>query len=482
MTRLPNRAPAFLAAAALLAMPVAVAQQGLPDFGSPADSVLTKSRERLLGDGVVFELRRAGAIVNDPLLNEYIRLLGSQLASQVNDGDYAFQFFMIDDDSINAFAMPGGVIGVHTGLLVATENESELAGVLAHEVSHVTQRHIARAIYDQQRRSIAAMAASIASILIAATTDVSTEAAGAISTAGQAAAIQGQINFTRENEYEADRIGMDVLSRAGFDPNGMVTFFEKLGRQDSASANIIPEMLMTHPTSSARISESRGRARQLPRVDHDDSVAYSLVKARIRVLSAARPAEALAFYEQRRGSNDPGDRYGLALSLAGAGLDDDAERLFGELSADYPNVIAFRIGRAEALMASRLDGLAMEVYREANAVSPRNTPLVISYSEALIEAGRPAEAHALLLDLLNNVPPTPEQIQLIARAADAEGDRINSLHYLSEYFASIGDLRGAIRQLEQALATPGITEVQRVRFTARIAEFEEYIAESERPR
>ena len=225
MTRLPNRAPAFLAAAALLAMPVAVAQQGLPDFGSPADSVLTKSRERLLGDGVVFELRRAGAIVNDPLLNEYIRLLGSQLASQVNDGDYAFQFFMIDDDSINAFAMPGGVIGVHTGLLVATENESELAGVLAHEVSHVTQRHIARAIYDQQRRSIAAMAASIASILIAATTDVSTEAAGAISTAGQAAAIQGQINFTRENEYEADRIGMDVLSRAGFDPNGLVSFF-----------------------------------------------------------------------------------------------------------------------------------------------------------------------------------------------------------------------------------------------------------------
>ena len=127
----------------------------------------------MLGDGVVFQLRRAGAIVDDPLLNEYIRLLGSELAREVNSsGDYAFQFFMIDDDSVNAFAMPGGVIGVHTGLVVATENESELAGVLAHEVSHVTQRHIARAILDQQRGSIAAMAASIASILIAATTDV----------------------------------------------------------------------------------------------------------------------------------------------------------------------------------------------------------------------------------------------------------------------------------------------------------------------
>jgi len=485
VSRLLHRSPILLAALpllALLALPAAEGQQGLPDFGSPADSVLTKSRERLLGDGVVFELRRAGAIINDPLLNEYIRLLGSALVREVNDGDYAFQFFMIDDESVNAFAMPGGVIGVHTGLLLATENESELAGVLAHEISHVTQRHIARALYDQQRRSIAAMAASIASILIAATTDVSTDAAAAMSTGAQAAAIQGQINFTRDNEYEADRIGMDVLARAGFDPNGMVSFFEKLGRSESAAASIVPEMLLTHPTSSARVSEARSRARQLPRVERDDSVAYSLVKARIRVLSAARPAEALAYYQQRRGSNDPGDRYGLALSLAQAGLDDNAAELFGELSAEYPNVIAFRIGRAEALMASRLDEQAMDVYRETNAVSPRNTPLVMSYSEALIDAGRPAEAHALLLDLLNNVPPTPEQIQLIARAADAEGDRINSLHYLSEYFASIGDLRSAIRQLEQALATPGITNVQRARFEARIAEFEEYIAESERAR
>ena len=482
MPRLLHKLRILLAALALAALPAAEAQQGLPDFGSPADSVLTKSRERLLGDGVVFELRRAGAIIDDPLLNEYIRLLGSQLAREVNDGDYAFQFFMIDDDSINAFAMPGGVIGVHTGLLVATENESELAGVIAHEVSHVTQRHIARAIYDQQRRSIAAMAASIASILIAATTDVSTDAASALSTGAQAAAIQGQINFTRENEYEADRIGMDVLARAGFDPNGMVSFFEKLGRSESVAASIVPEMLLTHPTSNARIAESRSRARQLPRVTRDDSVAYGLVKARIRVLSATRPTEALEYYAARLESNDPGDRYGLALSLAQAGRDDEAERLFGQLSADYPNVIAFRIGRAEALMAGRADEQAMTVYREANAVSPRNTPLVMSYSEALIEAGRPAEAHALLLDLLNNVPPTPEQIQLIARAADAEGDRINSLHYLSEYFASIGDLRAAIRQLEQALATPGITDVQRVRFDARIAEFEEYIAESERAR
>jgi predicted Zn-dependent protease len=471
----------LLAVATLVAQPAAFGQ-GLPDFGSPADSVLTKSREKLLGDSVVFQLRRAGAIVDDALLNEYIRILGSQLASQVNDGDYAFQFFMIDDSSINAFAMPGGVIGVHTGLLLATDNESELAGVIAHEVSHVTQRHIARALYDQQRGSILAMATAIASILIAATTDVPTETASAVSTATQAAAIQRQITFTRAHEYEADRIGMDVLSRAGFDPTAMASFFEQLGRLDGSTASNFPEMLRTHPTSSGRVAEARGRARQLPRTSHVDSIAYGLAKARIRVLSAARPGEALGYYQQRAGSRDPGDRYGLALSLAGVGRDDEAERLFAELISEHPNVIAFRIGRAEALMAGRIDEQAMAVYREANAVSPRNTPLVISYAEALLESDRPAEAHALLLDLLNNVPPTPEQIQLIARAAAMEGDRINSLHYLSEYFASIGDLRSAIAQLQQALATEGINSVQRARFDARIAQFQEYIAESERTR
>jgi predicted Zn-dependent protease len=326
------------------------------------------------------------------------------------------------------------------------------------------------------------MAAAIASILIAATSDGSAEAATAITTATQAATMQSQINFTRSNEYEADRIGMDVLSRAGFDPAGMASFFEKLSRLEGSSANAIPELLRTHPTGSGRVSEARSRARQLPRVNHADSVAYGLAKARIRVLSANRPGDALAYFRQRAGSSDPGDRYGLALSLARAGQDDEAERLFRELSTEYPNVIAFRIGRAEALMEGRLDQQAMTVYREANAVSPRNTPLVISYAEALIQAGRPEEAHALLLDLLNNVPPTPEQIQLIARAAAAEGDRINSLHYLSEYFSSIGNLRAAIDQLRQALATPGITGVQRARFEARIADFEGYIAESERDR
>jgi len=459
---------------------VAAQPPALPDIGSPADSVLSKNREAQLGRGVMLQLRNAGVIIEDAQLTEYIRLLGSQLASHANNGDFNFDFFVVNDSTINAFAMPGGYIGVNQGLILASESENELAGVLAHEVSHVTQRHIARALYDNQKSSIVSLATMLAAILLGAAGGASADAMTGIMTAGQAAVLQRQINFTRQNEFEADRVGMDVLSRAGFDPNGMASFFEKLSRRHSVSAQSVPEMLQTHPVSTDRISEARGRARQLPRVAREDSLGYGLAKARLRVLTADTPEQAERYYATVADSTDPADRYGRALSLTQVGRDDEAERLFRDLIGEYPNVIAFRIGQADALMTSGLTEQAMAVYEEAVAVSPRNVPLVISYAEALIAAGEPARAHEILLDLLNNVPPTPEQIQLIARAANAEGDAINAHHYMSEYYASIGDLRLAIEQLRLALESPGVNGVQRARFVARIEEFQEYLPDEER--
>jgi predicted Zn-dependent protease len=464
----------------LIAQPVVFAQQDLPDFGSPADSVLTKSRERMLGKSIIFQLRNEGVISDDAQLNEYIKLLGSQISSHANNGDYDFAFFMIDDDTINAFAMPGGVIGINTGLLLASENENELAGVLAHEISHVTQRHIARSLYDQKRSSIVTMATVLAAIMLGSSGSGSGDAAIGAATAAQAANVQRQINFTRAHEYEADRIGMSLLSESGFDPSGMATFFEKLARRESVSAGIVPEMLRTHPSSNARIAETRGRARQLPSVDRADSLAYGLAKARVRVLTARRPQDAMDYFQSRADSSDPGDRYGLALAFMAIGLPDQAERIFRELSQANPAVIAFRIGWGEALAAGGADEQAIEVYRQANTLAPRNIPLVISYGESLLHAGRAAEAHRLLLDLLNNVDPVPEQIELLARAANAEGDQINAHHYQAEYFASIGRLELAMNQLRMALATPGINGVQRARFNARLKEFADFIEESER--
>ena len=177
----------------------------LPDFGSPADAALSKSREAQIGRSVMLELRNAGVVMDDPLLTEYVTTLGSQIASRANDGEFRFEFFVMKDDEINAAAFPGGFVGINSGLITSSETESELAGVLAHEISHVTQRHLARAAYDNQRMSIVSIAALIAAVVLGASGNASGQAMQGMMMGSQALATQRSINFTRANESEADR-------------------------------------------------------------------------------------------------------------------------------------------------------------------------------------------------------------------------------------------------------------------------------------
>lgn len=466
---------------AIIAQPPALAQRsGLPDIGSPADSVLSKSREARLGRNVMLQLRNAGAVVDDPQLTEYINLLGSKLASQASSGEFEFEFFVVDDDAINAFALPGGYIGVNRGLIAATETESELAGVLAHEVSHVTQRHIARRMYDTQRTSIISMATMLAAVLLGAAGDISSEGMQGIAMAGQSAIAQRQINYTRRNELEADRVGIEVLSAAGFDPHGMASFFDKLASRYGTRQQNIPEILQTHPVSTTRIADARARASRMPdRNADDDNLSYHLAKARVRVLGASTPSSAISLFEDDADSSDPGRRYGRALALSRAGRNDVAERLFSDLVSESPGVIAYRIGRAEALMESGLTERAISVYEDALKLSPRNVPLTVSYAGALIEADRPGDAHRVLLDVFNHVQPTPAQIQIIARAANAEGDAARAHYYMAEYHVALASLTPAIDQLEMALESPDISDVDRARFEARLEKVKEALADRE---
>lgn len=458
---------------------VAAANQ-LPDFGSPADTILNKTREGQLGRSVMMQLYNAGVVVDDPLLTEYLQSVGMQIASHANNGNHRFRFFVVNDHRINAFAMPGGYIGINTGLILATDNESELAGVLAHEISHVTQRHIARSLHDAQRTSIMSMAAMLAAALLGVAADVPGDALVGVVTASQAAAVQRQINFTRAHEHEADRVGIDVLAAAGFDPNAMSSFFEKLSRRYGVARQEIPELLQTHPVTSTRIAEARDRARRLPQNRVEDSLGYQLAKARIEVLSARDPATALRIFDSKREPDAAPNRYGRALALARIGRHDDAERMFRELVQEQPDVIAYRIGLGEALAASGLIDDALGIYTDAVRLFPRNVPLTISYAEALLDSGRADEAHRVLLDLLNNVPPTPAQIRLIARAAGAEGDTFNAHYYMGEYYLSIGNLPLAIGQFRLALDLPDAHAVERARLNARLAEVIDYIPEEDR--
>ena len=468
----------LLAAAALV--PLCAHAAELPDFGSPADAALSKSREAQIGRGVMLQLRNAGVVVDDPFLEEYVSTIGSKLATHVNDGEFNFNFFVVQDDSINAFALPGGYIGVNSGLLLASESENELAGVLAHEISHVTQRHIARAAMDNQRTSIVSLAAMLAALVLGAASDMPSDAMTGIVSASQGLAAQRQLNFTRANEHEADRVGIELMSGAGFDPNGMSSFFEKLDRRYGGSSDAVPELLRSHPVTSDRVAEARDRARQLPATTHTSSPQYALAKSRLIVLTAASPELAFAQFRDKTDSPLAEDRYGLALASMRMGLNDNAEALFRGLVADFPNIMAFRVGQAEAMAASGATQPALALYADAIRLFPRNGPLTISYAETLIAAGKAAEAHDLLLDLLNNVPATAPQLRLIARAANAEGDVANAYFYMSYYYAAIGNLMLAINQVRLALETPNSNDVDRARFRSRLDQLIEYLPDEQK--
>jgi predicted Zn-dependent protease len=467
-----------------LLLPLETLAQGagndLPDIGSPASSVLTIDDEYRIGLQVVRQLRDEGQIIDDPEVTEYLQSLGSRLVTQATgDSAQRFSFFFVRDDTINAFALPGGFIGVNYGLVLATRNESQLAGVLAHEIAHVTQRHIARRVRSQGRQSIATMAAILAAILVGAATGSSDATMGGVAMA-QGAAMQQQINFTRANENEADRVGMGFLAAAGFDPYGMPDFFETMGRRTAIQANsrnALPEILQSHPVTTNRIAESRSRAAQFKDLKPTpETVSYLLTRERLRVLATPAEENVRRYYADRRQAKtipNPGDLYGEALASSQSGNARASLDSLIALARDYPQVPMLQASLGSALMAAGETDEALDTFRSALTLSPRNIPLTMRYAEALLKANQAKTAHAVLLDLFNNVAPTPEQIRFTALAASSAGDTGDAAYYMSEYHIATGNLPLSVAQLEMALAAPNITGVQRSRFQARLDEVRE---------
>lgn len=478
---------ALIASLTLLVPPTVPAAAGddLPDIGSPADSILSREKELQIGRSIFRSLVDTERVMNDPEIQEYVQDVGMKLSSQAQDGDFRFTFFVVNDPAINAFALPGGYIGIHSGLLLATNSESELAGVLAHEISHVTQRHISRAVFANQRSSILTMAAMLGAILLGAVGGSGDVITGAIATA-QGVAAQQQINFTRANEYEADRVGVGVLASAGFDPMGMPDFFETLARQTGPLASQAPEFLRTHPVTVNRIAETRERAATLPRPDVRDALGYTITRARIRVLSSPTPEKALEYFlgekQNPKQAGDIGIEYGIALVRMELGQYREARELFQGLLSTNPGVIPFHTGLAGAELALGNREAALKDYEKAMDLFPRNTPLTVRYAEALLAAGQAKKAHTILLDLLNNVPPTAEQVRLIALAASAAGDTADAYYYMAELHLIRGDVVMAADQLRLALSMPGLDSVQKARFTSRLAEIQEWLDREQRSR
>lgn len=453
-------------------------EQNLPDLGGPANAAVSLDDEYQAGLGWFRQTEQSGAVLDDPEVSDYIQEIGHSLSSRAEAdiiyGQHKFYYFVVRDAVINAYAMPGGFIAINSGTILATHNESQLAGVMAHETAHVTQRHLVRGLIDQSHAGLASTAAMLAAILLGATAGHGSTGAmeGGI-LAAQSAGIQHQINYTRSNEFEADRIGIGTMATAGYDPLGMATFFQELDRYSPDPSRVSAVgFLIDHPLSAERVAESRNRAEQMGRVHHEDSLGYRLMRERLR--SLVQDPKLVRNYYASLVKNGAGlsieERYGrdtadIAMKNPAAALGD-----LQALVREYPKVNQFYGALGQAYLHNGQLRESQDVLDKALILFPRNVPITIRLSETLMRSGDNKRAQLLLDDLFNVVEPSPDQTKLIAKAASQAGDLADSYYYMSFYWVMIGDLKMSAAQLQLALAMPGLDPVQRGRFSARLDE------------
>jgi predicted Zn-dependent protease len=448
--------------------------QDLPDLGSPATAAVSLEEEYRAGLGWFASIRQSGQVLEDPEVEDYIQEIGHSLSSRAEEGQHQFYYFVLKDPIVNAFAMPGGFIAIQSGLILATRNENELAGVMAHETAHVTQRHLVRQLIDQSHAGLLSTAAMLAAILLGATAGRGSPDAmeGAI-LATQSAAIQHQINYTRASEFEADRIGIGTMAAAGYDPLGMASFFDYMSHSGPEPSRInAVQFLIDHPIFSDRVAEARDRAEQIGRIRHTDSLSYSLMRERLRSL-VGNPQAARDYYanlEKNGGGLNMQERYGR--DVADINMRNPAEAIpdLKALVNEYPKVTQFYGALGQAYMANSQFKESQAVLDRAVTLFPRNVPVTIRLAETLMHEGENRRAHLILLDLFNVVEPTPDQARLIAKAANAAGDIADSYYYMSEFYLMSGDLKMSANQLQLGLSLPKLDPIQRARFSARLEE------------
>lgn len=432
--------------------PLHAANTNLPDLGDESIAVISPAQERKLGEDLMRQARRSLAFMNDPEINEYIQSLGQRLVSHSDNPKQEFRFFVINNPSINAFAVPGGFIGVHTGLILATQKEAELASVLAHETAHITQRHIPRLIAESQRTTLPALAAVLAGILLASSGHQGGEAAIALTSA---AVTQKGINFTRSFEEEADRMGMQILAQSGFDPNAMPAFFEQMQNLNRLNDTSLPEFLRTHPVTTNRIADSRNRAEQFKvRKTSSDSSDFQHVRAKIRALAPGNPEEIVRGFKenlaQERYPDAEAERYGYAVALLRAHKLADARAEAQKLIERQPNRTAYRVIQAETEMEAGNYKQALDIYAAAYAKASTSPALMQYYVSALLKTGKYRQAKSLLKTALQRRPEDPELYRMLAQAAGGTGATYEAHKAMGEHYYWSGNLPAAIEQLQLA--------------------------------
>jgi len=443
----------------------------LPEMGDSSGTVFTPMQEKELGEAFFRSLHGEVEVNQDLEISEYIQALGQKLAANSDTPAQPFHFFVVQDPSINAFAGPGGYIGVNAGLILVSEAESELASVLGHEIAHVTQRHLYQALQAQGKIQLLSFAAMIAAMLVGSRMGGSsyqnqaycvsrsqgcqgnTNAGQGLAMAAMGAGTQAMINFTRDNEAEADNIGMQILSRSEFDPRSMPDFFERMQQSTRFAGHGTPEFLLTHPVTVSRISDTRSRAEKFAYRQYPDGLPYQLVRAKLRVTSARTPREAVDYFRSLINQGTPQQRdvsrYGLGLALAADSKIDEGKKLLQTLVADYPNQSHFVNALAKMEMDSHNYPKAMDIYTAARERFPANEAIRLNYVQALLVMHKPEPARRLLEEVIHGAV-TPEMYEMLAQAYSQQGDEAESHRYLAEAYYADGQTRTALLHLKLA--------------------------------
>lgn len=441
----------------------------LPDLGSPDRTVFSSSAEMKVGKEYMQYLRSSGRVIDDPIDEQYINNLGNQLVAASGQNGNHFYFFFMASPEINAFAGPGGYTAVYSGLLLATTNEEELASVMAHEIAHVTQGHISRKIAQASNQKYQTMAGMLAAIALG---TVSGQAAEAALAATAASNQQSMLNFSRSMEAEADRIGIATLANAGFNPNTMVDFFQRLQENERYYMKI-PELLSDHPLTPERISDAQNRAAQYKARHHVTRQDYYLIKERMRDILASNTHQLTSYYETLLAKPNISQRFALQYGYALALQDDHqyakAESIMLDLIKQYPDQLIFQVSYGDITADAGHSALALTMLQRDYDIYPDNYPVTVQYAYNLFKAGQVRNALNVLREHQLNYPDDRIPYNLLSQVQAKLGLLAQAYQTRATYLTNNGNLPAALGQLQVAAKLPNLDNESKIKIEAQIA-------------
>ncbi len=437
----------------------------LPDIGKAGTSVLSPREEQQLGQEFMRSVQQSLKLVDDPPIVAYLQGLADRLVVSLQQTHQPITVFLVNDPSINAFAGPGGYIGIHTGLLLTAHNEGELASVLAHEIAHVTQRHLVRAFEANSRMTLPTMGALIAAIVLGANNPQVSEAVLATT---MASSTQQQLTHSRSNEQEADNIGLDLMANAGYDPRAMVAFFEVLQNSQRLTESAAPEFMLTHPLTLGRIADARNRAEQYPvSTSPQDNTSFELMQARTSVLGEGKQNPATTVSLKKSSWTALASQYFDALTAAEKGNFKRARITLQKLTRQHRHRVLFPYSAAQTELADYRPQAAKAILSQALTLFPGNLSLIELDADALLRLKQAQPVMDMLKVALRKHPEHYRFYPLYAKAANALNQKAEAYRALAEWQYAKGNLYQAVDYLTQALRAPGISPYDRLTLQAR---------------